>query len=210
MLLASPSVSFVEGEEPASQEYRAPRLKFRGSVNKNRPECVAILNANHDIGTRSTDLRKEECFEYQQIDDFQSKYIIEERQFKKNVLLEIFEVEEITIRSGDQIVAEMNSYKMDAVGTFFGGRSHCGSGSIGFCARVHWWGIMRDESLNFNCEPFHGYYNTLGSNRFIANILKEKHDCTEKMKRNVEWKLDQKRQSDLLQEKYKREQENKK
>lgn len=181
-LLGSPSVSFYEGESPASREYQAPKVRYRGSVDRERPECVAILNDVSDIGIRSSNLGEPKCVTVSRIEKFEARYIIEENEYIENIGLERFFTEKITIRDGQHIVAEMAAYEMDAVNVLFGVESMCGSGSLGPCSIVNWWGIMGDKSLEFQCI---GTGSTFGSLQFIAIILNEKHDCAERHRQQI-------------------------
>lgn len=184
-LLGSPSVSFYEGESPASQEYQAPKVRYRGSVDRERPECVAILNDVSDIGIRSSNLGEPKCINISRIEKFEARYVIQEKQYIENIGLERFFTEKIAIRDRQNIIAEMAAYEMDAVNVLFGFRSQCGGGSLGPCSIVNWWGIMGDEALNYTCQPFYGSYNTIGSLQFIAIILNEKHDCAERHRQQI-------------------------
>lgn len=193
-LLASPSVSFYEGEPSATPERGAPRLKFRGSVDRERPECVAILNADSDIDLRSSDLWSKKCLVGVKVENFEAKYIVIDRNFRLNIGLELFFVEDIVIKDGNAIVSEMRIYEMETARIFFGGWSATGQGGIGFQGIMNWWGIMRDDSRNLTCDRIFGSHNRrppsptrLGSVNFIASILDEKRDCSIRRKMEAEW-----------------------
>lgn len=184
-LLGSPSVSFYEGESPASREYQAPKLRYRGSVDRERPECVAILNDVGDIGTRSSDLQGLKCINISRIEELIAKYVIERKEYITNIGIESIFVEKIIIRDGRNIVSEFAAYRIDTAKVLFGVQSKCSGGSIGPCSIVNWWGLMGDDNLNYTCQPFYGSYNAFGHLRFVSIILNERHDCTEQRRREA-------------------------